>query len=159
MDPEKVSVEGVHAICSACLRVFSVHHPTENASEGWTNEPAETYPDVSDATSESASTPLGPVDEVVEGALSRGVGHLEAQDPHDRARRLARVVVSDIIAYYPTGYRESLSRGTLKEDFQDEVKKSWKEYIDQVSEELAESTPYFIEALNEILAEGEDVFP
>ncbi len=93
-----------------------------------------------------------------EGALSLGASRFTNRDPHDRARRLARVLVSDIIAYYPTRYRESFSAGTLKEDFHDEVTKSWKEYVDQVGEELAESTSYFTEALNEILARGEEVF-
>jgi hypothetical protein len=66
--------------------------------------------------------------------------------------------VSDIIAYYPSRYRDSLSRGTLKGDFEEEVAKSWKEYVDQVGSDLAKSTSFFTEALNEILAKGEDIF-
>lgn len=91
-------------------------------------------------------------------SLSLGADRFRKRGPQERAQRLARVLVSDIIAYYPARYRESLARGTLKEDFQDEVRKSWKEYVDQVGQELAESTPYFGEALNEILAQGKQIF-
>jgi predicted Zn finger-like uncharacterized protein len=91
-------------------------------------------------------------------SLSVGAERFRKRGPQERAQRLARVLVSDIIAYYPARYRESFQRGTLKEDFQDEVRKSWKEYVDQVGQELAESTPYFNEALNEVLGQGKQIF-
>lgn len=80
------------------------------------------------------------------------------RDPHDKARRLARVLVSDMIVYHREKHTQALEAGTLLEDFQDEVQKSWEEYVDQIGSELAESTPYFREALNEILAKGQEVF-
>ena len=40
----------------------------------------------------------------------------------------------------------------------EEIRKSWDEYVAQVGEQLARSTPYFREALNEILARGQQVF-
>ena len=46
----------------------------------------------------------------------------------------------------------------LKELFEEEIKKSWEEYAEQVGRELAESTAYFREALNEILAGGRPIF-
>jgi len=125
------------------------------------NEPAP-FEDLSSLASEALAGPDEPTEEAsggaVTGALSLGASRFGARDPHDRARRLARVLVSDIIAYYPSRYRDSLSRGTLKGDFEEEVAKSWKEYVDQVGSELADSTPFFTEALNEILAKGEDIF-
>ena len=240
VDPGKVPVEGVHAICSTCLRVFAVRRPTTNGSAGPAPievaegaraervaaveaetpafedlsslasealaeleaeaEPAreavleadpeavleapeadretkpedapdlETEPskepapfeDLSSLASEALAGPDEPTEEAaggaVIGALSLGASRFGARDPHDRARRLARVLVSDIIAYYPSRYRDSQSRGTLRADFEQEVAKSWKEYVDQVGSELADSTPFFTEALNEILAKGEDIF-
>lgn len=95
----------------------------------------------------------------VEGkTLSGGMDRFGRRDPDDRARRLARVLVSDIIAYFPERYRQSLERGTVKEDFQEEIQKSWNEYVDQVGLEVAESTSHFNDALNEILGKGEDIF-
>jgi hypothetical protein len=42
--------------------------------------------------------------------------------------------------------------------FKDEIDKSWQEYVDQVGKDLAEGTPFWTEALNEILAAGNRVF-
>jgi hypothetical protein len=80
------------------------------------------------------------------------------RDPDDKARRLARVLVSDIITYNPERHQQALEADTLHADFEDEIRKSWAEYVEQVGRELAESTPYWFDALNEILARGRKVF-
>lgn len=80
------------------------------------------------------------------------------RDPHEKAQRLARVLVSDMIMYNPERHGRALDSGTLEEDFEDEIRKSWDEYVDQVGQEMAESTTYFSDALNDILARGESVF-
>lgn len=94
------------------------------------------------------------------GASTQGapVNPFARRDPHDRARRLARVLASDIVSYYGQRYTRALAAGTLKAEFEEEVQKSWSEYVDQVGLEMAESTPYFQEALNQVLAKGERVF-
>jgi hypothetical protein len=81
-----------------------------------------------------------------------------ARDPRQKARRLARALVSDMIVYQPDKRQQALSAGNLKLAFEEEIKKSWEEYVDQVGEELANSTSYFTDALNEILAGGKKVF-
>ena len=48
--------------------------------------------------------------------------------------------------------------GTLKQLFREEIKKSFEEYIAQVGQQLAESTTYFQEALNEVLGAGKKIF-
>lgn len=63
-----------------------------------------------------------------------------------------------MIAYQPDKRRQALQTGELKEAFADEIKKSWDEYVEQVGSELANSTTYFTEALNEILAGGREIF-
>ena len=79
-------------------------------------------------------------------------------DPDARARRLARALISDVAAYHPERQEIGLREGRLKELFRDELKKSWQEYVEQVGLDLAKSTPYFRDALNEILAKGKRVF-
>jgi NAD dependent epimerase/dehydratase family enzyme len=81
-----------------------------------------------------------------------------SRDPTQKARRLARALVSDIIVYQPKKRQEALEKGTLKEDFADEIKKSWEEYTQQVGEDLANSTDFFTDALNDILAGGRQIF-
>jgi predicted Zn finger-like uncharacterized protein len=80
------------------------------------------------------------------------------QDPSTRARRLARALVSDLVVYYPEKRQRGLAEGNLKELFGEEIRKSWEEYSEQVGEDIASTTPYFTEALNEILAEGRSLF-
>ncbi len=81
-----------------------------------------------------------------------------SQDPSLKARRLARALVSDIVVYHPAKRQEGIRDGTLKQLFEEEIKKSWEEYTEQVGRDIAESTGYFREALNEILAGGRQVF-
>ena len=53
---------------------------------------------------------------------------------------------------------KGLRDGTLKQLFREEIKKSFEEYIAQVGQQLAESTTYFQEALNEVLGAGKKIF-
>ena len=79
-------------------------------------------------------------------------------DPGQRARRLARALVSDLVAYHPQKREEGLRDGTLRQLFREEIKKSYEEYVEQVGRELADSTPHFQDALNEILGSGRKLF-
>ena len=81
-----------------------------------------------------------------------------SQDPTLKARRLARALVSDIVVYHPAKRQEGIRDGNLKELFEEEIKKSWEEYTEQVGRDVAESTGFFREALNEILAGGKQLF-
>jgi predicted Zn finger-like uncharacterized protein len=176
IDPAKVPEAGIDAICSECMRVFRVEHPPVDQVEAGGDEapaavaepvvepepapppPEAAFEDLSSFTSEVMAEGDDDGSDVARSTLSLGADRFGKRDPHERARRLARVLVSDILVYYPARFQESLSKGTVKEDFQDEVKKSWKEYVDQVGIDLAESTPYFEEALNEVLGKGEKIF-
>jgi predicted Zn finger-like uncharacterized protein len=76
----------------------------------------------------------------------------------DRAKRLARVLVSDILWYNRERRDAALRDGTLMTSLGEEIKKSWELYKEKVGPEAAHSTNYFKEALNEILANGQQVF-
>lgn len=82
------------------------------------------------------------------------------RDPTDKAKRLARVLVSDMIMYNAERHQTALASGTLVQDFEDEIDKSWKEFVEQVGEELANGAgrQFWTDALNDILAKGEKVF-
>ena len=102
-----------------------------------------------------ASTPSAPP---AEGPPKRAVNPFMSRDPQQKARRLARALISDLVVYYPDRRQEGLRKGNLKDVFSEEIKKSWQEYSDQVGKEIAESTSYFTDALNEILAGGQKIF-
>jgi predicted Zn finger-like uncharacterized protein len=105
---------------------------------------------------------------VVEEAPAPAVVEAPAAEParsarpgkssEDRAKRLARVLVSDILWYNRERRDAALRDGTLMTSLGEEIKKSWELYKDKVGPEAAHSTNYFKEALNEILADGQQVF-
>ncbi len=92
------------------------------------------------------------------GESKRVINPFLRSDPMTRAKRLARALVSDMVAYQPQKRVEGLSNGTLKQLFRDEIRKSYDEYVEQVGRDVAESTAFFQDALNEVLAEGNRVF-
>ncbi len=119
--------------------------------------PDPTYVDLSRLANEALADEA-PAPPMAGKSATAGSQRFGKRDPHERAQHLARVLVSDIIAYYPVRYQDALSKGTLAEDFANEIKKSFREFTDQVGAEMAESTPYFNQALNEVLARGKQVF-
>src|SRR5882672_8101959 len=88
----------------------------------------------------------------------RPVNPFMVQDPKQKARRLARALVSDLVVYHPEKRQQGLRDGTLPQLFKDEIEKSWQEYVEQVGAEIAKTTPFWAEALNEILAGGNKIF-
>lgn len=101
------------------------------------------------ASTPAASQPVGD---------RRPVNLFLTRDPGTRARRLARALVSDMVAYYPAKHAEGLDKGTLKELFRDEIKKSYEEYTAQVGADFARTTTHFQESLNEVLGAGKKIF-
>ena len=165
VNPERIPPGGARARCARCGATFQVQArgapAPAAAGAGVRREsgpasvraaapapaavrPTPSAPAAAAATSSATSTT---------GAASFGV-----RDPNARAERLARALVSDIVAYHPDRRDRSFADGTLRAEFRDEIMKSWEEYVAQVGLPLAKSTPYFREALNKILAKGESVF-
>jgi hypothetical protein len=88
----------------------------------------------------------------------RPINPFLTRDPALRAKRLARALVSDIVAYHPARHAEGLRDGSLKTLFRDEIKKSYEEYVDQVGRDFAGTTTHFQDALNDVLASGRKLF-
>jgi predicted Zn finger-like uncharacterized protein len=95
-----------------------------------------------------------------EAPAAGGTFRFGKRDPTDKAKRLARVLVSDMIMYNAERHRNALENGTLTKDFEDEIDKSWKEFVDQVGPEVADGPgrDFWRDALNDILAKGERLF-
>lgn len=107
---------------------------------------------------EPAAPAAGGVPSTASADARRVINPFLRSDPMTRAKRLARALVSDMVAYQPAKRAEGLANGTLKQLFRDEIRKSYDEYVEQVGREVAESTAFFQDALNEVLAEGNRVF-
>ena len=70
----------------------------------------------------------------------------------------ARALVSDILVYNREKRDQALKEGNLVEALGAEIKKSWELYKEKVTPEVANSTDHFKKALNDILAEGKELF-
>ncbi|HEX5577869.1 MAG TPA: hypothetical protein VFX40_05795 [Gemmatimonadaceae bacterium] len=104
------------------------------------------------------ATPAAAAPVSTEPASRRPINPFLSRDPSLRAKRLARALVSDMVAYYPAKHAEGLEKGTLKELFRDEIKKSYDEYVAQVGADFARTTTHFQESLNEVLGAGKKIF-
>jgi predicted Zn finger-like uncharacterized protein len=145
VDPAKVPEGGVRAQCNVCPEIFDVDHPAEAIATG----PFETDEFV-------APEPVAPPSP--EPAESSAPIRFGRRSPEDKARSLARSLVSDLVAYNPEKHKEALAAGTLKEVFGEEIEKSLKEYEQQVEADVVGRPSIFNDALNSILAEGQSVF-
>jgi len=107
-----------------------------------------------------AARPPAPAAPTPSAPAAGGTFRFGKRDPTDKAKRLARVLVSDMIMYNAERHRTALENGTLADDFQDEIAKSWKEYVEQVGAEMADGDGrgFWREALNDILAKGQPLF-
>jgi hypothetical protein len=129
-------------------------------------QPAAPAPSAAAPAAPSAPTPrtsappptAAPAAPSAPSAPARSINPFLSNDPNVKAKRLARALVSDIVAYFPQKREEGLRNGTLKQLFREEIKKSYEEYVDQMGKEFAETTTHFQDALNEVLAGGKKLF-
>lgn len=126
---------GVRARCGRCANIFLVELPGVRGRD----RAAPAAPSSKPRDSEAAKP-------------------FAVADAAGRAARLARVLVSDMIRYHSDRYRRALERGTLREDFAEEIRRSWSEYVRRVGEDLAHDSRYFQDELNTTLARGEQLF-
>jgi predicted Zn finger-like uncharacterized protein len=132
--------------------------PAADAAEAAASTPPADRPEPALEAEAEASASAAPVEPAAEKPAPVPGSPFALSDQDVRARRLARALISDLAAYHPERREKGLKEGRLKELFQDELRKSWQEYVDQVGLEIAKNTPYFRDALNEILAKGKRVF-
>jgi predicted Zn finger-like uncharacterized protein len=183
VDPAKVPTGGVRVRCSICRGVFEVSGaaaapqpaaaapsapaPAPAPQPAAAAPPAPVAPPAPKPAPAPTAAPAAPAPApqpapqtapaAAAPARSGGFG-FGSNDPTAKARRLARALVSDIVTYHPERRDAALADGTLKREFMEEIKKSWEEYVGQVGAETARGTPHFRDALNEILAKGQNLF-
>jgi predicted Zn finger-like uncharacterized protein len=179
VDPRKVPEGGVRARCSICRSVFEVPAPSADGKAGAAAapesptptptptptpepvpvpEPAPPPPTPPPTTPTPTPTAALPQPAAARTTSGRPPPSFGSTDPNAKARRLARALVSDIVTYFPERRDSALAAGTLRREFRDEIGKSWEEYVAQVGLQFAKGTPHFREALNDILARGQQVF-
>jgi predicted Zn finger-like uncharacterized protein len=158
----KIPPQPIKVQCPKCKAVFKLSPKEEKIAAGaQTAQPIQAAqpavdiqvpvaPEIQPAAPELAAT--GSTSKKPKGKRSaRG-------SKEERAKRLARVLVSDILCYNQEKRDQALVDGNLMTVLGEEIKKSWDLYKEKVGSDVASSTNYFKEALNEILADGQKVF-
>ena len=186
VDPDRIPTNGIRARCSRCSNVFeltrdgargAVAKPSPSPAPPAAPKPTpevtprptlvDSKPPASEVKPAPAIRPLpeplratAPVPEpaATAAAATPKRASFRNQDPTARAQRLARALVSDIVAYNKDKLRQTRGAAALRTEFREEIRKSWEEYVEQVGLDLAKNTPYFRDSLNELLAKGEKVF-
>jgi len=79
---------------------------------------------------------------------------VDRKDPHERARRLARLIVSDIILYNQEKIVEGIKNDTLFQVLQDELIEGRKYYDRNVDPAVAAQADYFNLAIVDVLVKG-----
>src|SRR5437879_5210027 len=158
VDPAKVPAGGVRARCAVCSNVFPVNASVAAATAAVSAgsgpavaprppapPPAPAPPAPPAPAAPAAPAGAGPGQRMT--SPLRPVNPFMVQDPKQKARRLARALVSDLVVYHPEKRQQGLRDGTLPQLFKDEIEKSWREYVEQVGPELAKTTSFWAEAL------------
>ncbi len=149
---EKVPDHPLKVRCPKCRGVFRLEQRQARVPAGAGVGHTASRPPVTPAPAPE------PAPDPAAGAATASREKRGGRSPEDRAKRLARVLVSDILWYNRERRDQALQDGTLMTALGDEIKKSWELYKEKVGTETAQSTNYFKEALNEILANGQEVF-
>lgn len=72
-------------------------------------------------------------------------------DAPDRARRLARTIVSDIALYNKDEIKRGIQNDTLFEELGDEIERGRKLYSSRVAPDLQKKTNFFNQAIVDVL--------
>jgi predicted Zn finger-like uncharacterized protein len=173
---EQVPRRGIRVRCPKCRFVWRLMPAVDESvfevsSPGFLSEAPSVEPQRGQWASleQSLSSLVEDMDKSME---ERIVGTAEAPAPEkekaaespefklkrERSKRLARVFVSDILVYNKEKRDKGLASGDLMTVLGPEIKKAWEAYKDKVGRDFTESSDYFRDALNEILADGRKIF-
>jgi predicted Zn finger-like uncharacterized protein len=167
---DKVPVKPIKVRCPKCSAVFTLLPRSEPAAAGRAGRRPEAavaaQPTAASAprraqapsrpqSAKPAPTPPATPSPATPATPASGT---RGKSKDDRAKRLARTLVSDILCYNKEKRDQALQEGNLMTALGEEIKKSWELYKEKVGPDVAGSTNYFKEALNEILADGQEVF-
>jgi hypothetical protein len=78
----------------------------------------------------------------------------EEEKAHEKAKRIARVIINDIRNYNPEKLAEGIRSGNIMKTLGVEIERGRQLYIKRVPPEIAKATNYYRENLIKILADG-----
>ncbi|MGQ9701701.1 MAG: zinc-ribbon domain-containing protein [bacterium] len=120
--------------------------------------PAPSEPEV--PVTPPAQKPVTPEPEQVMKVVSPPPVEMSEEDKkwHERARRLAKALASDLVLYNQEKVEQGLREGTLIQLLGSEIRRSWEYYCQQIPKHIIENSDYFKEQLNKIVGKGKEIF-
>jgi len=79
---------------------------------------------------------------------------VDRKDPHERAKRLARLIVGDIVLYNQDKIVQGIKDDSLFQLLEEELAEGRKYYEKNVDPAVAGKTDYFSQAIVDILVKG-----
>ena len=188
VNEEKIPASGVKVKCHKCQAIIAIHKPTPGRTEPDkpAYEPARPQPErppVPERPVAPSSPHEAPVSDEQETPVQEPppvtkptpppAAPSEAPRPaepsfegmseeekklHQRARRLAKALASDLVLYNQDKVEKGLRDGTLAQLLGPEIRRSWEYYCQQVPEHIVKNTDYFKELLNKIVGKGKQLF-
>lgn len=79
---------------------------------------------------------------------------VDHKDPHERAKRLARLVVGDVLLYNKEKIEEGIRKDTLFELLATELEEARRYYEKSVDPRVGKDVDYFNQAVVDILIKG-----
>ncbi len=111
------------------------------------SRPRQTSPPA-EAQSQAAARPQEPV----QSAASSQPASPRQSTAHEKAKRLARLIVSDIVLYNQAAVEEGIRNNTFAELLAHEIQEARTLYAQRVSEEVRKGTSYLEEAFADLIA-------
>jgi hypothetical protein len=79
----------------------------------------------------------------------------DRKDPYERAKRMARLIIRDIVLYNKDKIAEAIKNDSLFDALEKELEEGRKYYEKNVDPAVASQTSYFDEAVVDILVKGQ----
>lgn len=163
VDPAKIPPGGVRVRCHKCQNVIVIQKevptptpvpPKPEVPETLKPQKPEipAPPEVSPPQPE-APKPSPPTPKPSPPPMSE-----EDKKWHERAKRLAKALASDLVLYNQNKVEQGLREGTLVQLLGSEIRRSWEYYSQQIPRHIVEGTDYFKEQLNKIVGKGKEIF-
>lgn len=171
IDDKKIPASGVKVRCKKCGNVIYIRKPaapiagTDRDITLERTPPAAGQPPIVEKPPQielprKVETERKVVEEAVARKVQPAAAELSEEDRkwHERARRLAKALASDLVQYNKVRVEQGLRDGTIAELLGPEIRKSWLYYCQVIPKHIVDGTDYFKEQLNTIVGKGLKIF-
>lgn len=153
-DTERARQKGARFKCPKCATVFAIaaESLTKAATPVWDRPAAPARPTPSGEDSAQKQAPFPSRMDKAESGKTAG-SHDKAGEEIEKARRLARTILSDISLYNANVVDDAVRNDTFFDILGDEIREGVKLYNSRIPAEVRKTGDYFKEAAQEFLAQ------